>query len=75
MKIFSKSNIVMVFCCVVLCCVVLNSHFSQFPNFIKMQQPTCDCEKKKINVSTSDMPSSELSTNHFVIKRNSCVLS
>ena len=30
--------------------VDLNHIFSQFPNFIKMQQSTCDCGKMKINV-------------------------
>ena len=61
----------------------LNHDFSQFPNFIKMLQPTCDYGKMEINnvqlsfgmctILSSEL--SELSTNHVGIKRDGCILS
>ena len=55
-----------------------NHDFCQFPNFIEMHQPTCDCEKNSINVYSFDMCSilsNEMNTNHVGIKRNTCILS
>ena len=62
-----------------------NGHFSQFPNFIKMPQPTCNYCKMLMHVDPRStwimegadiliIRSRELNTNHVRIKRNSCIL-
>ena len=57
----------------------LNNNFSQFSNIKRLPQVNMFCSKTKINVLfLFDMRtsfSSELSTNHVVIKRNSSILS